>query len=64
MATTPSSLICIPKLREYDFSLFYSLLIFRCSSGQVYLINEVEMAQAMQQLDFDNMPVDPRFEGL
>ena len=33
-----------------------------CSDGQVYLVDETAVAQAMQILDIHNMPVDPSFK--
>ena len=33
------------------------------SDGQVYIVDDVRTTQAMQVLDIDNMPVDPRFLG-
>lgn len=34
------------------------------SDGQVYTADEAGTAQAMQILDIEHMPVDPRFQGL
>ena len=43
---------------------FIMVLTSLCSDGQVYLVDEASVAQAMQILDIHNMPVDPQFQGL
>ena len=52
------------EARQVFVLSFIIVLTSLCSDGQVYLVDEASVAQAMQILDIHNMPVDPQFQGL